>query len=275
MNPSTRALLTRLAGIGVLAASAGAAAQTATPTTGIPYDTAPYQGARSSMSSTTSTVPATGAPAQPGTGMPGTAAPMPPQGAPMPPPGAPMPATGAPVPPPPMPGATPPRPAPKQGQGGMRETRPAPAQGGMRETRPAPMPGAAGAGAGVPRSLPQPQTNWQPTTDGLPAVQEVDGVRYVTGGFGLDESTAFRQAIPQYRLGMVFSQASGAYVANVPVRIEGRGNAPSLNVTATGPYLLIDLPQGRYRIQATYNGRELTRDVSVSGGRGHRVGFAW
>ena len=148
-------------------------------------------------------------------------------------------------------------------------------------------PGAATPGAMAPagareaapagqRTLPRPQTNWTPAAEnGLPGVKEVNGIRYVTGGFGQTESNALRDAIPQYRLSMVFSQASGAYVANIPVRIRGNGNAPSLEVTAEGPYLLIDLPAGRYRIQATHDGRELTRDVTVSSGRGQRVGFAW
>lgn len=126
------------------------------------------------------------------------------------------------------------------------------------------------------RAMPRPQTDWTPASEnGLPGVKEVNGVRYVTGGFGQTESTALREAIPQYRLSMVFSQASGAYVANIPVRIRGSGSAPTLEVTAEGPYLLIDLPPGRYRIQATHDGRELTRDVTVSSGRGQRVGFAW
>lgn len=153
------------------------------------------------------------------------------------------------------------------------QTMPPPAM--TPESGAAPGYGTRQAPAASGQTLPTPQTNWSPPVNGLPAAQEVNGVRYVTGGFGETETNAFRKAIPEYRLGMVFSQASGAFVANVPIRIRGTGNAPSLDVTAVGPFLLIDLPAGRYRIQATYGGRELTRDVTLAGGRGQRVGFAW
>lgn len=113
-----------------------------------------------------------------------------------------------------------------------------------------------------------------PQHNGLPAPQQVDGVTYVTGGFGVDESTAMKNAIADYSVGMVFSEASGAYVGNVQVRIDGAGNAPSVDLTANGPYLLLDLPNGSYTATATYTGKPLTRRFTVSG-KGQRIGFAW
>lgn len=131
--------------------------------------------------------------------------------------------------------------------------------------------GAQTMPAGADRPPPAP---WSPSEGGLPAAQQVDGVSYVTGGFGLDESTALKNAIADYSVGMVFSEASGAYVGDVQVRIEGAGNAPSANITASGPYLLLDLPNGSYSATATYQGKALTKRFTVSG-KGQRIGFAW
>lgn len=121
---------------------------------------------------------------------------------------------------------------------------------------------------------PQPKA-WSASSGGLPPVQEASGVRYVTGGFGLDESSALQKAMADYPVSFVFSRASGEYVAYVPVEIRGSGNAPSVTIKAEGPYLLLDLPRGSYTARATYDGRTLTRQFTVGGGRGHRVGFAW
>ncbi|GAA5236285.1 hypothetical protein FOZ76_24380 [Verticiella sediminum] len=155
---------------------------------------------------------------------------------------------------------------------------PPPPQGAMpaREAGRSQPPMDAGPRAGRPDrdGMPRPQgQSW--TTDGMPTVREENGVRYVTGGFGLDESTALRKAMSDYRVSFVLSRASGEYVAFVPIEITGMRGAPSLTVKAEGPYLLMDLPRGSYQAKATYEGRTLTRNFTVGAGGSQRIGFAW
>src|SRR5690606_10493406 len=102
----------------------------------------------------------------------------------------------------------------------------------------------------------------------LPAVQQVDGISYVTGGFGVDESTALKNAIADYSVGMVFSEQRGAYAGDVQVELEGTGAAPSASITSKGPYLLMNLPDGSYKATATWNGKPITKSFTVAGNRG-------
>ena len=112
--------------------------------------------------------------------------------------------------------------------------------------------------------------------DSRPQPQEQNGVKYVSGGFGDAESSAFKQAIGDYSVALVFSeQAGGAYLADIPVKITSDGKGPDLEITSRGPYLLLDLPDGNYQAVATHNGRSMTRDFTVAGNKGQRIGFAW
>jgi hypothetical protein len=79
-------------------------------------------------------------------------------------------------------------------------------------------------------------------------------VRYVCGGIGSDESTAMRAAMKDHPLALLFARSDGAYLADVQVDIKGAGGAPSLALRASGPVCLIDLPAGRYTIDATTTG---------------------
>lgn len=139
----------------------------------------------------------------------------------------------------------------------------------------APASGSAMPGSAAPAASGDARFSSPPVDSARPTVQQTNGVSYITGGFGLDESEALKAAIPEYSVAMVFSEASGAYVADVPVNIKGTGGGASLDVTARGPYLLMNLPNGQYTATATYQGRELTRRFSVQGNKGQRVGFAW
>ncbi|MVW72734.1 carboxypeptidase-like regulatory domain-containing protein [Bordetella sp. 15P40C-2] len=109
----------------------------------------------------------------------------------------------------------------------------------------------------------------------LPPVQQQGQVEFLTGGFGADESNAIKAASSQYPLALTFSSTQGgAYVANVKVRItDARGN--TVLDTTGGPYVLVKLPAGRYKVSATFNGKEQTRQISVPRSGTARAGFTW
>ncbi|HEX6703486.1 MAG TPA: carboxypeptidase regulatory-like domain-containing protein [Albitalea sp.] len=105
-------------------------------------------------------------------------------------------------------------------------------------------------------------------TGALPPEQRAGEVGYVTGGVGDDEATAFKQAAPAYPLTIevVRNQAGrNEYTNGAQVQITRRSGDVLLSARAEGPFMLVRLPPGDYRVEATLNGRTLAKDVSVSG----------
>ena len=111
----------------------------------------------------------------------------------------------------------------------------------------------------------------------LTPVQVNDDVSYVTGGVGLEESTAIKEMRKQYPLTMVFAETTSdghnQYLFGVEVAIH-RGNDLVFETETDGPYLLVRLPPGTYRITATHNGIPKTRSVTV-GTKPRQVGWTW
>jgi phosphatidate phosphatase APP1 len=112
-----------------------------------------------------------------------------------------------------------------------------------------------------------------------PQSQMQGNVRYVTGGIGIDESTALKGMESQYSLTITFAEqrdGKAEYLANVPVTITDSHNATVFSLSNDGPYLLVKLPAGSYQVSASHNGQSKSKSVSV--GNGHNadhVTFDW
>ncbi|OZI76005.1 MULTISPECIES: carboxypeptidase-like regulatory domain-containing protein [Bordetella] len=114
------------------------------------------------------------------------------------------------------------------------------------------------------------------TSSALPAVQQQGSVQYITGGVGIDESEAIKAASNRYPLALTFaSREGGAYLASVQVTITDAQGNTVLDTATDGPYLLVKLPAGRYKVSARFNDKEQTRQVSVSGHGTVRQSFTW
>ena len=101
---------------------------------------------------------------------------------------------------------------------------------------------------------------------GLPPVQHQGSVQYVSGGIGLDESEALKAAAKDYPLALTFAAQVGGkadYVADVTVAIHDGQGKPVLRATSEGPYMLVKLPAGDYKVSATYKGQTQERQVAV------------
>ena len=112
----------------------------------------------------------------------------------------------------------------------------------------------------------------------LPPAQHSGNIEYVTGGIGIDESTAFKQAMSKYPLALTFAQrldGKAAYVSDVSVVIRNARNDTVLNADANGPYFLVRLPAGKYRVSATYQNKTQTRSVDVQPKGSARAVFEW
>jgi hypothetical protein len=106
-------------------------------------------------------------------------------------------------------------------------------------------------------------------TGTLPAMKVQGNARFTCGGIGSDESTAMRAAIKDHPLALLFARASGEYLANVDVTIKSGGGNTALAMRATGPVCLVDLPAGRYTVEANSEG--VTKTHTVTLGRGSQT----
>jgi hypothetical protein len=105
--------------------------------------------------------------------------------------------------------------------------------------------------------------------------QQQNGINYLSGGIGLDESKAIQQSTG-YNLHMTFAVgAQDQYTADVDVMIEKSPGQTVLTLTQTGPLVYVQLPPGKYTVVATRNG-ETRRDVTdVGSGTARNLVFHW
>jgi hypothetical protein len=115
-------------------------------------------------------------------------------------------------------------------------------------------------------------------TAALPPEQRVGDIAFVTGGVGDDESTVFKLAAPAYPLTVELVRNQGGrneYTNGAQVQITKRSGDVVLSTRAEGPFMLVRLPPGDYRVEATLNGRTLAKDVSVTGNGSARAMLAF
>jgi hypothetical protein len=112
--------------------------------------------------------------------------------------------------------------------------------------------------------------------DGLPPEQDFDGVSFITGGIGLDESSAIKTAEKNYALSLLFVQTKrGEYLSDVRVSIQDKAGRIVLEADSDGPILLAKLPAGTYKISAEHDGKALSRTVQVGAKGVTRAAFVW
>lgn len=100
----------------------------------------------------------------------------------------------------------------------------------------------------------------------LSTVQRFGNVTVLNGGADLDEAERLRRMAPQYPLRVVFSVRGGDYAVADSFAILRDGQLVA-EVPTAGPWLLIDLPPGRYTLQARFDGR-LSERVFTAGRNG-------
>jgi hypothetical protein len=82
------------------------------------------------------------------------------------------------------------------------------------------------------------------------------GIQFVAGGVGETEQMALAEDSRAYTFWLTTAaRGSGAYLANVQVRItDARTGQAVLDRTVDGPWLLVALPPGQYKLEATSRG---------------------
>lgn len=94
--------------------------------------------------------------------------------------------------------------------------------------------------------------------------QAYNHIKVVSGGVTLDEAAAVKRMAPSYPLRVVLSGRGGDYYIAQTMTVS-QGGRVLAEIADAGPWLLIDLPPGRYTLRGRFEGLAMSRDVTVTG----------
>ena len=112
----------------------------------------------------------------------------------------------------------------------------------------------------------------------IPQTQYSEGVSYITGGVGEEESTAILAEAKQWPLLLELSQLEngrGVWIFGSQIKILNAKNTVIFDAKADGPYMLINLTAGDYVIQASYQGVDQKRSISIKAGQTQKISIFW
>ena len=112
----------------------------------------------------------------------------------------------------------------------------------------------------------------------VPEAQRSQGVSYITGGVGEEESTAILAEAKQWPLLLELSQLEngrGVWIFGSQIKIANAKGAMIFDAKADGPYMLVNLDAGDYVIQASYQGVEQKRAISIKAGQPQKISIFW
>jgi hypothetical protein len=112
----------------------------------------------------------------------------------------------------------------------------------------------------------------------MPAPRTEGAITYLSGGVGQNEADAIKHVAGYYPLELEFllkASPKDEYLSGVKVRIRDANQKLVLNVTAEGPFLLANLPAGKYTVSAERNGQVEMRAVNVVHDRHQHIVFEW
>jgi hypothetical protein len=98
--------------------------------------------------------------------------------------------------------------------------------------------------------------------------------RFVAGGIGLDESEHMI-GVRDFPLSVIVATKSGAYLADTHIKIEDAQGRTVLDTQLGAPYLLIDLAQGKYKVEATHQGEKRQQAVNIDANTRAKVVFTF
>ena len=88
-------------------------------------------------------------------------------------------------------------------------------------------------------------------------------VKFVSGGVGEQSDSQMQAMARDYNLRLLFAAKDGHYLAGVPVTITSASGATVVDTIAEGPRLFATLPPGTYKITAQYDGKSISRTITI------------
>ncbi|MBP0597628.1 hypothetical protein J8I26_05910 [Herbaspirillum sp. LeCh32-8] len=101
-------------------------------------------------------------------------------------------------------------------------------------------------------------------------------VLYQNGGIGSDEQAYMRKTAKDFNLRLSFSEAkSNEYISDVRLSIFDNAGNLVFNLQSAGPLTNLQLPDGRYRVAASFKGLTEIQQVTITDKQGHDLSFHW
>lgn len=105
--------------------------------------------------------------------------------------------------------------------------------------------------------------------------KEQNGISYLEGGIGIDESRVLQQT-RGYNLQITLSSGpDNKYQSGAELRIESTNGQPVLTLQNIGPMLWAKVPAGHYQVIASLDGQQLRQQVVVDGTAPVKVNLHW
>jgi hypothetical protein len=112
----------------------------------------------------------------------------------------------------------------------------------------------------------------------IPATQHSNGISYISGGVGEEETAAILAEAKQWPILLELSQLEngrGVWIFGANIKIMNIQKQIVFNAQADGPYMLINLEPGDYAIEASYQGVEQKRALSVKANAFQKISLFW
>ena len=102
-----------------------------------------------------------------------------------------------------------------------------------------------------------------------------NGIAYITGGVTIDERAEMMAKRKDFTLLIKVAAKSSKYVGGTDVKITDQGGSNVFECTTDGPWLLVDLPVGRYSIGVTGVGIAQSQKILISKKTTRELTMAW
>ena len=112
----------------------------------------------------------------------------------------------------------------------------------------------------------------------IPPTQHANGISYITGGVGEEESSAIVAESKQWPLFLELSQLEngrGVWIFGANIKIVNTKQQAVFEAQADGPYMLINLDAGDYLIEASYQGVVQKRAISLKANTPQKISIFW
>ncbi len=128
---------------------------------------------------------------------------------------------------------------------------------------------AAFAGVPLALMLAQPAAlSARTLISGIDTATSPEGTAFMSGGVGMEERQKMIAMARGYDLKLAFADRRGEFLSDVQVTIDDKDGKQVLSTTTKGPWLYAELPQGKYDIKASFDGRsEEIKDLEIAKGR--------
>jgi len=112
----------------------------------------------------------------------------------------------------------------------------------------------------------------------IPDTQHSEGIAYISGGVGGEESEAILAEAKQWPVLLELSQLEngrGVWIFGAQIKLINKQQKVIFSAQADGPYMLINLTPGDYQILATYQGVEQKRALTVKADSSQKLNIFW